>query len=84
VQALLSGTDNTTIEEVIQHLTAMGVMDLEVREAHHYALGWLSLRRDSGTGNTVCFRLWVCTGTGMGLDFCTRGKTVPVLTVLWV
>ena len=41
-QPLLSVTDNTTIEEVLRHLAAMGVMDLEVREAHHYALSWLS------------------------------------------
>jgi hypothetical protein len=42
------------------------------------------IRHDSGTGNTVCFRLWVCLGTGTGLDFHTRGKTVPMPTVLRV
>jgi hypothetical protein len=46
--------------------------------------GDTSLRHDSGTGNTVCFRLWVCSGTGTGLDFHTRGKTVPMPTVLRV
>jgi 3'-5' exonuclease len=29
------------------------------------------VRHDLGTGNTVCFHLWVCSGMGMGLDFHT-------------
>jgi hypothetical protein len=35
-------SDNTTVEEVVRHLAAMGVLDQEVREAHHYAVGWLT------------------------------------------
>jgi len=35
-------SDNTTVEEVVRHLAAMGVSDDEVREAHHYAVGWLT------------------------------------------
>jgi hypothetical protein len=35
-------SDNTTIKEVARHLAAMGVLDHEVREAHHYAIGWLT------------------------------------------
>jgi hypothetical protein len=39
---MLNISDNTTVEEVIRHLVAMGVSDNEVREAHHYAIGWLA------------------------------------------
>jgi hypothetical protein len=35
-------SDNTTVEEVVRHLANMGVTDEEVREAHHYAVGWLT------------------------------------------
>jgi len=34
--------NTTTIEKVTRHLVAMGVLDYKFREAHHYAVGWLT------------------------------------------
>jgi hypothetical protein len=39
---MLNITDNTTVEEVVRHLTETGVSDNEVREAYHFAIGWLT------------------------------------------
>jgi hypothetical protein len=44
---MLTVSDNTTIEEVVRHLAAMGIADHEVREAHHYAVGWLTATASS-------------------------------------
>jgi hypothetical protein len=40
-------SNNTTIEEVVRHLATMGIMDHEVQEAHHYAVGWLTATASS-------------------------------------
>ena len=32
-------SDNTTIEDMVRHLAAVGISDDEVREAHHYTVG---------------------------------------------
>ena len=41
-QHMSSISDNISIEDVIHHLAAIGIMDHKVHEAHHYAVGWLS------------------------------------------
>ena len=34
-------TDNVTIDNIVRHLTLLGIPDHKVREAHHYAVEWL-------------------------------------------
>jgi hypothetical protein len=44
----------------------------------------LQSRHDTGTGKPVIMWSWVCSGTGTGLDFGTRGNTIPLSTGLRV
>jgi hypothetical protein len=42
------------------------------------------VRCDTGTGNTVSFQSWVCSGMGMGARLPYLSNTIPFSTVLWV
>jgi hypothetical protein len=43
-----------------------------------------AVRSDTGTGNTVIIRSWVCTGMGTGMGLPYPGNTIPFSTVLRV
>ena len=45
---------------------------------------YIWLRHDRGMGNTMCFRSWVCMGTGTDMGLLYPCKTVPLPTGLWV
>jgi hypothetical protein len=39
--AMPNTSPNLSVEEVVRHLSSLGVSDYEVREAYHYSIGWI-------------------------------------------